>query len=701
MANIIDLTVLYVPDPTAGRPIPNGNIYIGEPGLDPEIPANQKQVTSEDETGTPFNVTQPIKTTAGGVPIQGVNVLTKLLVDDDYSVKITDSLGSQIYYVANAADITIGENFFVFDTVSDMIAATNLSVGDVVITAGYATSGDGGDNTYEIVAGGTGIDDGGSFIDLTASGFQAKGLFYGGKIKARQFGAIGDASADDTTAIQAALDFISGGGEIYLSSGSYRTTSALIFRNSNVSLRGDGVNATTILCDGDGLEIRRDTYLDGDTINEVGLHNFSFFRKGDDATGYDGIIERLSIGTIITNVTMYDFPFGHRKLGCKNTNHFRYRILSGTAKVTTVTDTFGILFGFQQLADLSEETGFTHIFDQSFITSNLEAMDNGLIFQAADVVQFSNSYIARQEDSAIKFVGIPANPKSATAITFQNTYFDGVMTAEQRTAIKIQSSSDLTIKDLVFDNCQFGQYKDVFSSTSANIEGLVIRGQAFNITNQFAFFSNATSVILDLTGYNLNSDGNPIGNVVFSDCGLVDCAISVSRIKGDDLIRLFGTTDTLNIRTISLRDSTITNLVLQSSTVSNYVNTGTKLPFTPELTIGGSTTGITYTARAGEFSIVNRVMHFKVYVALSSKGAQTGDVEISVPVVPRTNTIANIINAIANDVNINNTGVYGQITDLDTEMKLRYATGTGSAILSEADINNNSLFIIEGSLYVS
>ena len=49
-------------------------------------------------------------------------------------------------------------------------------VGIVIQTLGYYSEGDGGGNTYEVVAGGTGTDDGGTFIDM-ANGLQAKGLF--------------------------------------------------------------------------------------------------------------------------------------------------------------------------------------------------------------------------------------------------------------------------------------------------------------------------------------------------------------------------------------------------------------------------------------------------------------------------------------------------------------------------------------------
>lgn len=93
----------------------------------------------------------------------------------------------------------------IFDTVSAMVADTDLDIGDIVETAGYTTKGDGGDNRYEIVAAASGTDDGGSFIDLAT--LQAKGLFSGGDINVKQFGAVGDGAADDTTEIAAAITY--------------------------------------------------------------------------------------------------------------------------------------------------------------------------------------------------------------------------------------------------------------------------------------------------------------------------------------------------------------------------------------------------------------------------------------------------------------------------------------------------------------
>lgn len=95
----------------------------------------------------------------------------------------------------------------VFNSVADMKAATFLKIGDKVRTLGYYLAGDGGGNDYEIVAAGTGVDDGGSYIDLSGISGQAKGLFLSTHIRAPQFGAAGDGTTDDTTALKAAIAY--------------------------------------------------------------------------------------------------------------------------------------------------------------------------------------------------------------------------------------------------------------------------------------------------------------------------------------------------------------------------------------------------------------------------------------------------------------------------------------------------------------
>jgi hypothetical protein len=50
--------------------------------------------------------------------------------------------------------------------------------------------------------------------------------------------------------------------------------------------------------------------------------------------------------------------------------------------------------------------------------------------------------------------------------------------------------------------------------------------------------------------------------------------------------------------------------------------------FTPSLTFGGGSTGITYSSRVGYYTKIGNMVHVTAYVFLSSKGSSTGGMQI-------------------------------------------------------------------------
>lgn len=155
-----------------------------------------------------------------------------------------------------------------FDTVADIEAATDLAVGLIVRTIGYYAAGDGGGNTYEIVPAATGVDDGGSLIDLSGSGLQAKGLFEDGAVSVLQFGAKKDGVTSDDAAFSNAIAYRPAGvivpvGSYYITgtvAGKFLSYGAITIVNGTVNsinninfglmfggaVRNDGVNWSMI-----------------------------------------------------------------------------------------------------------------------------------------------------------------------------------------------------------------------------------------------------------------------------------------------------------------------------------------------------------------------------------------------------------------------------------------------------------------------
>jgi len=140
----------YFNDPNVGRPVFNGSVYIGKVDLDPKNIADRITVTviEEDgvtvieEDGTRVAISpaaQPLLTGAGGTIIYNgkpVSVVTDL----DYSIRVDDSQGSQVYYFPFVQNNALALSLItkaLHDTVVAMVADTTLVVGLTVETKSY------------------------------------------------------------------------------------------------------------------------------------------------------------------------------------------------------------------------------------------------------------------------------------------------------------------------------------------------------------------------------------------------------------------------------------------------------------------------------------------------------------------------------------------------------------------------------------
>ena len=165
MTERVLLSPEYFPDSSVGRPISNGYIYVGIPNLDPKIEANQKQISVLQEDGSTVDVSQPLRTSAGGIPIYNGSPVT-ILANGPYSLRIDDSTGTQEYYVPSSLTISSTESI---QTIADLKAiTTSPDQYTFVHVLGYYAAGDGGGGPIRYyVKGqppGTYVDNGGSII---------------------------------------------------------------------------------------------------------------------------------------------------------------------------------------------------------------------------------------------------------------------------------------------------------------------------------------------------------------------------------------------------------------------------------------------------------------------------------------------------------------------------------------------------------
>jgi hypothetical protein len=103
----VDPGLQNFPDFTRNQQLANAKIYVGVPGLDPTIPANQYQIYFVQENGNEVAVPQPVRTSAGGIPTYNGSPVQIAVAENTYSLKVLNSANSQIYYFPDSGHLAL------------------------------------------------------------------------------------------------------------------------------------------------------------------------------------------------------------------------------------------------------------------------------------------------------------------------------------------------------------------------------------------------------------------------------------------------------------------------------------------------------------------------------------------------------------------------------------------------------------------
>lgn len=134
------------------------------------------------------------------------------------------------------------------------------------------------------------------------------------QVSVKDFGAVGNGTADDTAAIQAAIDYMEsiGGGTLWIPLGFYKTTSTLSISNGGLRLIGEGVGRVSDpICSiqyygtGNALEII------ANAVDGFGLVVSSFSIEDKSGTGNAAIyLKEFTFGNEINHVHTKGFAYG-------------------------------------------------------------------------------------------------------------------------------------------------------------------------------------------------------------------------------------------------------------------------------------------------------------------------------------------------------------------------------------------------------
>lgn len=108
MTDIVQNPFSFYPDfNRGGRVTYNGKIYVGTPGTNPRIPANQVRVFFIDENGQEVNLQQPVRTSVAGIPVNSIGdeiVIQSETELNRFSMAFDDRNDNQVFYIPNVSE---------------------------------------------------------------------------------------------------------------------------------------------------------------------------------------------------------------------------------------------------------------------------------------------------------------------------------------------------------------------------------------------------------------------------------------------------------------------------------------------------------------------------------------------------------------------------------------------------------------------
>jgi hypothetical protein len=565
-------------------------------------------------------------------------------------------------------------------------------------------------------------------------------------LNVKDFGAKGDGVTDDYAAIQSALDSIINGTKtaVYFPQGHYKISNTLRVKTSYTGLFCDTFSSALIELTNYSVEA---AIIVRNPVPGA-IFAFSMFRlyisRGASSTLQKGIILEACSNTHISDIEIGGFPTGMEIRGGVNCHYTAIRLSDFGS---TNTDSTGLL-EINASTYVPSPVFFTHMFANSMIAGSAYSIK----ITAGDYFGFVNCYLgAGREGDVLIDAGTLYGAYDAQ---FDNCYFDHSLPGLNMTgaAVEVRGGNSQGIK---LTDCKFNPWGVGLKIDHAYYPSIQVTGNLFNGCNKAIEMTSAsTATSLTFTGNKLNGCGMYTGNsniIDIKDCGQI-------TITGNDITsnyadwvaggslpgtkKIIGIASGATIDNVSIVGNviqgfsfggvsfvdfenlgTVGRLAMTGNTSNNATNTivGSIIgnqenanplsldwyqegQFTPVLTFGSGSTGITFSDRQGNFTRIGNRVVFDIYIVLTSKGSSTGIVGIGgipFPLAPSATARANASVSIQRIDGIGTANV-DAVFPSTAGMKLVWIDGTGDPVdLTDANFRNNTQFWISGTYQVA
>ena len=529
-----------------------------------------------------------------------------------------DGVNSALDFKADKPDLD--KRPYYFDSVADM-KRESLADGNYAITSGYYSYGDGGGAEYRIVDD-ISLTDDGATVHALDNGLKAVLIVKGNTISIKQFGAKGDGTTDDTSAIQKALAWNGNKKSIinFEESATYAVTGANypLYSNTQINLNGStivntGSSRILLVSNEDSMEV-----AGYGAIKNVTVKDGTF--TGNRSSAQSGLMFALmhAQNFEFSNIRFDKCATGHifDLSGCKD-----IRILNCEFEGNLITDPS---ISYRETIQISSatEAGFPYWgTGDSYQFDNLPS-DGVLIDGCKFIHNSADTYYLTP-------IGNHANDAAPNNdITIKNCYIDGY----QNYGIRLPQVTNLRIEN--------NTIKDVGAQSGASAILLIpaSRSGSYVGSNNITIIGNkytaqaGSSNVYTFALIDGFSDANPTENVRIEGNTIIGNSVSEAAFTGGDCFHLGAVKNVIisgnNIQNVKHviykhQDYTSQNVRLCNNQIKDalrFIRTGDSMSSTTATMSGFSSDNNVFSNSNGTINTSSFVAHcgFSEDVSLSS-----------------------------------------------------------------------------------
>lgn len=432
-------------------------------------------------------------------------------------------------------------------------------------------------------------------------------------VSVKDFGAVGDGVADDTAAIQAAIDYAEtkvistykSGATVFFPAGTYLVTSGLTVGTGNVGIAGDGISASVILAASPSYDVLSFN-AGGSSVWRASVRDIRILATGNASSGALLFMNRC-LHSIVDSISLDGGYECLRADGCNKlyVNNIETHQTSRSAG----TPSYQLRF-----TSTAYRCSDVHITNYQLFTPDAYRGNYAVSIAGSDGIYFTSGH---QHGGVILQPSGVAPEDICASVTWVNVYFDTSPLHHVNFA-----GTAANYRNFRFSNCVFRDgVRGVYTSTSSAVERVIISGCQFQTHTASAISqtnSGCKNWIISNTIFTDNSSTTGFVSVNGENHVFSDLTFEGGNAAGT-AITLAGPTSKCLLSDISFRNCTNSAFVNNLGSGNKYASglDGFTLKSTGTAAIVNPNTSVTV---SHGLSVTPSIAHISVFLTAASAG---------------------------------------------------------------------------------